>query len=134
MILDDFWRKNFSNLINSLPARDAETLTVLVHGRAIGVWGELGLWRKFRTVYLLRCNVNSTEYRSVETSRTRKRVFFREKWQISSSSSESESFKHSYGADVRKYSDYEREVQLSSECVYAKRSLLVSRQRKRYIW
>ena len=51
--------------------------------------------------------------------------FFRKKWQISSSSSESESFNH--GADVRKYSDYEREVQLSSECVYAKRSLLVSR-------
>ena len=43
MILDDFWRKNFSNLINSLPASDAETLTVLVHGHAIGVWGELGL-------------------------------------------------------------------------------------------
>ena len=43
MILDDFWRKNFSNLINSLAASDAETLTVLVHGRAIGVWGELGL-------------------------------------------------------------------------------------------
>ena len=76
MILDDFWRKKFSNLINSLPASDAETLTVLVHGRAVGVWGELGLWRKFRTVYLLRWNVNSIEYRSIETSRTRKRVFF----------------------------------------------------------
>ena len=73
-------------------------------------------------MYLLRCNVNSTEYRSVETSKTRKRVFFREKWQISSSSSESESFNHSYGADVRKYSDYGREVQLSPECVYAKRA------------
>ena len=43
MILDDFWRKHFSNLIDSLPASDAETLPVLVHGRAIGVWGELGL-------------------------------------------------------------------------------------------
>ena len=43
MILDAFWRKNFSNLINSLPASDAETLPVLVQGRTIGVWGELGL-------------------------------------------------------------------------------------------
>ena len=43
--------------------------------------------------------------------------FFREKWQISSSSSESESFNHSYGANVRKYSDYERSSTLIRMCL-----------------
>ena len=28
MILEDFWRKNFSNLINSLPVSYGETLSV----------------------------------------------------------------------------------------------------------
>ena len=38
-----FGEKKVSNLINSLPASDAETVPVLVHGHGIGVWGELGL-------------------------------------------------------------------------------------------
>ena len=85
-------------------------------------------------MYLLRCNVNSTEYRSVETSRTRKRVFFGKSGKYLQVLPNPSHLTIPYAADVRKYSDYEREVQLSSECVYAKGSLLVSLQRKCYIW
>ena len=55
---------------------------------------------------------------------------------MSSNSSESESSYHSGSEDVREYSDYEREVELSCEdesTLYTERSRLISPRKKRHV-